>query len=239
MKKLLFTFTFVVSAFFLIGPLQARAQDVSISLYPSGGYAVLNNDFAVDIMLATGGKDTTMARVVLRFDPSKIRITKAQHGDLYCQYPEDDYAADNTKGIVILTGYCLDPYYNSSDGGGILGRITFKPLVEGNVTLSVEFDGQANSEKSVVMDNGSPPQNILISAPSGGSYTVVTSINQQSSGTPGQGTKLPGVGILDNKPILVGIGLICLAGTVFAVDLLIRSARKRGSVAGHNTQILH
>lgn len=193
----------------------SHAAGPDLSLYPGTGYAVLNKDFSIDIMLDTGGEDTTTTRAVFRFDPDKLQVIKAQHGDLYCQYPEDEYTVDNTGGWVMLTGFCLEPYYNSGSSPGLFGRITFRPQVEGIVTMNFEFNGNDEEWKSIVKDNGSPPQNILTNIPDNGTYTVVSSVPDPSAGTSGD---LPGVGIFDNNFVVWGLVLVSLSGSVLLID---------------------
>lgn len=206
---------FVCLSIFLGFANASHAAGPDLSLYPSTGYAVLNKDFSVDIMLDTGGEDTTTTHAVFRFDPDKLQVIKAQHGDLYCQYPEDEYTVDNTGGWIMLTGFCLDPYYNSGSSPGLFGRITFRPQVEGIVTMNFEFNGDDEEWKSIVKDNGSPPQCILTDTPTGGTYTVVSSVPDSSAGTSG---KLPGVGIFDNNFAVWGLVLVSLSGSVLLID---------------------
>lgn len=201
-----------------LGCSQVNAAGPQISLYPNSGYAVLNKDFAVDIMIDTEGESTTETHVVLKFDQSKIQVTKAQQGDLYCQYPDDGYSVNNTQGTVQLSGFCLDPYYQTSSQAEIFGRITFEPLVEGEVKIDFEFDGTEDEWKTYVKNNGSPPQNILTDFPEGGTYTVVSQVPSGTSSSSSSGSKLPGVGIFDNKLMifgyaLVGSGLLVLVGS--------------------------
>lgn len=211
-----------------VGAVSVGAASPSFSLYPSTGYALLGKDFAVDIMLDTGGENVTMARAVFRFDPTEVRVTKAEYGDLFCQYPEEDYTVDNTKGWVKLTGFCLDPYYNSSGTPGLFGRFTFIPLVEGETTFTFVSDYTDEEWESVVLNAGSPPQ--LLSGPSvsGGKYTAVTSID----GAPLADGSLPGVGLFDDKPVLLGSGLFALG--VAAVALWNGGRKEKQRAVGKN-----
>lgn len=240
MKKTVFKVCFIL--FFCVSVFSgfvraSYAAGPSLSLYPETGYAALNKDFSVDIMLDTGGEDTTTTRAVFRFDPDKLQVVEAQHGDLYCQYPEDEYTVDNEGGWVMLTGFCLDPYYNSGSSPGVFGRITFKPLIEGTVTMNFEFDGDDKEWKSIVKDNGSPPQNMLTNDPSGGTYTVVSSM-PSSSGTAGTTGKLPGVGIFDNNVVVWGLVLVSLAGSVLLVEWGIRILKTQLKTHDERTVII-
>ncbi len=218
-----------------------NAAGATLSLYPSSGYAVLNENFAVDIMLDTGGAETTSTQAVFRFDPDKIEVTKAQHGELYCDYPDDDYSVDNVDGWVKLTGFCLDPYYSSGSSEELFGRITFQPLVEGEVELEFVTTGTNEDWYSFVKDTGSPPEDILSSS-SDGRYTVVSEVPRDvSAGTTGttSGTeKLPGVGLLDGGFWHIGAGLLVLAGIVMVGDVVIGNFRRKMELRSERTVVV-
>ncbi|MDD3662209.1 MAG: hypothetical protein PHG63_04055 [Candidatus Dojkabacteria bacterium] len=203
-----------------------RAAVPTVKLYPATGYAELGKNFSIDIMLDTGGQDTISTQAVFRFDPSKVRVTKAEYGDLYCQYPTDEYTVDNTLGWVKLTGFCLDPAYNSGSSPGLFGRITFIPLVTGTTTFRFEETGSDDEWISKLTNDGSPPQAISPVMYTGGTYTIVSSVN--SGGSSGQGS-LPGVGLFDGKAAIYGGGLLACAGTVFVADTVIRRIRRKFS----------
>jgi hypothetical protein len=179
-------------------------------LYPSQGYALLGENFTVDIMLDTKGEQTTKAKAVIKFDPEFIRVTDARYGDLYCQYPEDEYAVDNQDGWIVLTGFCLDPYYSTSSEPELFGRFTFRPLKEGEVTLEFVTSNNTQEDRTITKDTGSPPQTMEVNT-EGGTYTIVSQI-QKDDGKDDE--ELPGVGIFDNKWIWAGLGLIGLAAAV-------------------------
>lgn len=235
-KKFVIQFILSVFVFLLVAtsrPIFAAGPE--LSLYPDSGYAILNKDFSVDIMLDTGGEETNMTRAVFRFDPEKVTVVKAQHGDLYCGYPEEDYAVDNTDGWVMLTGFCQDPYYKSDSTPGLFGRITFRPLVEGEVEFTFEFEGEDDDWNSVIMKAGSPPENVLMTAPEGGKYTVVTSLPQDGGTSTG---KLPGVGIFENKTLLLGISLFALSLLVLVIDVVVVLV-KRNAQNANKTVIIN
>jgi hypothetical protein len=222
------------TAFFVLGcffPL--RADAASMTLYPDRGYALLTKPFAVDIMLDTGSEDVMEARAVFRFDPTRVQVTKAEYADLFCQYPEDQYAVDNTAGWIKLTGYCNDPYYNSDGTPGLFGRFTFEPIMEG--TVEFEFIDSYDDEDwiSHLLDTSSPPQEITGVQYTGGTYAVVSSVGPVDGGNgDGTRTKLPGVGIFDDKRVL--LGAVLLGGSVLVVvgERMIRARRKSGNDQG-------
>lgn len=199
-------FAFVVFQYVLFA-VPAGAEAASMTLYPKTGYALIAKPFAVDVMLDTGGKDVTEARAVFRFDPKKVQVTKAEYGELFCQYPEDEYAVDNDAGWIKLTGYCNDPYYNSNGMPGLLGRFTFEPKVEGTVDFDFVKDYDDENWVSRIMNTSSPPQEISGVQYENASYTLVANITQNNNGTEGKGGKLPVVGLFDNWIVFGGAAL--------------------------------
>jgi hypothetical protein len=228
MKRSWFIASLFVTVAMLLLPAAARAAGPSFTLYPSTGYALIGENFAVDVMLDTGGENVTMARAVFRFDPTEVRVTKAEYGELFCQYPEDDYTVDNTLGWVKLTGFCLDPYYNSSGTPGLFGRFTFVPLVQGETTFTFVRDYTDEEWESALMNAGSPPQQLSGLSVSGGTYTAVASID---GAQPVDGT-LPGVGLFDDKRVLLGSGLFALG--IAAVVTWNAGSREKKQRAGKN-----
>ncbi len=224
---------FVAFLGFIVLSSSANAANPSLSLYPATGYALLGKNFTVDIMLDTGGEDTTTARAVFRFDPEKLRVTKAEYAELYCQYPEDEYTVDNTLGWVKLTGFCLDPYYNSGSTAGLFGRITFVPLVEDVITLDFVETYKDDEWESMIMDAGSPPQEILGLQVSNGSYTVVSQIDGGSTTE-----KLPGVGLWDDNKVVIGVIFVAGALVVLVGGSVAVSALRKKKSGGDRTVIV-
>lgn len=220
--------TVALAYLFIVSLCPARANAASMALYPERGYALLNKPFAVDIMLDTGGEDTTEARAVFKFDRTRVKVTKAEYADLFCQYPEDQYAVDNSAGWIKLTGYCNDPYYNSNGTPGLFGRFTFEPIMEGIVQFDFVDSYEDEDWISRILDTSSPPQELSGMSFSGGTYTVVSSVEPVNNGDKnGTKTKLPGVGILDDKRILLGATLIAAGAFVFVLDRVIRRSGNR------------
>lgn len=213
----------------------AAAADPSMTLFPTSGYAVLGKAFSVDILVDTGGAETTFTRAVFRFDPSQVRVTKAEYGDLYCEYPEDEYTVDNTLGWVKLTGFCQDDYYTSDGAPGLFGRITFTPLVEGNASFMFVTEYEDEEWESTMIEAGSPPQTITGIDYGGGTftYTVVSSIPDGND----QG-QLPGVGLFDERWVLTGIGLVAVGVLLAVGGRLYRSAHERHRFGSDRTVVI-
>jgi len=215
-----------VFLFICVCAVPSQAAAVSMTLYPDRGYALLDKPFAVDVMLDSEGEDLMEVRAVFRFDPTRVTVTKAEYGELFCQYPEDEYAVDNSAGWIKLTGYCNDPYYNSNGTPGLFGRFTFEPRMEG--TVDFEFVETYDDELwiSRALDTGSPPQEIMGIDYEGGTYTVVSSITPPDDGTNHE-TKLPGVGIFDDNKIVFGAILLGCAALVLGAERVIHGIKQR------------
>jgi hypothetical protein len=194
-------------------------------LHPSTGYALLGENFTVDIMLDTKGQETTTTKAVIKFDPDTIEVTEAQHGDLYCQYPEDEYTVDNQEGWIVLTGFCLDPYYSTASEAELFGRFTFQPIKEGETELKFITENSSQEDKTLAKDTGSPPQTISLTT-EGAQYAIV------SEGQPGDGdgdgdgdSDLPGVGIFDRTWVWLGGGLMGIAGAIIVSSPIIKKLK--------------
>ncbi|MEA3357160.1 MAG: hypothetical protein U9Q67_01890 [Patescibacteria group bacterium] len=215
-----------------------NAADPTMYLFPESGYALLNQNFAVDIMLDSGGNDLKSTRAVFGFDPAKLQVVEAQHGELFCQYPEDEYSVDNENGWVMLTGFCQDEPYNSGSEPGLFGRITFKSLIEGELSLNFEFDGSGDEWQTWMLDTMSPPQQISMSTPGGGTYMVVSEIPVgQVDTSPGSTGTLPGVGIFDDKWFMVGLLLVSASVLVVIIDSVVSWVKRLNR--DDNTVIIH
>ncbi len=216
-KYLIFFILLTVCLFAWCKP--AYGAGASIRLYPNTGYASLGSEFSVDIMLDTAGEETNQTVVVLKYDPAKLEVTKAEYGDLYCDYPDDKSSIDNTEGILKITGFCQQPYKTNGEAG-LFARITFQSLVEGVTRVTFEYDGSDDEWMTSVMSVDSPPENILTVAPARGTYTVISKTSKPT------GPKLPGVGLFDSKWVYVGGGLIGGGVLAFAVIEVISFAKR-------------
>lgn len=198
-----------------------------MTLYPKTGYALIGAPFAVDVILDTGSEDVTEARAVFRFDPEKVQVTKAEYGELFCQYPEDEYAVDNDSGWIKLTGYCNDPYYNSDGVPGLFGRFTFEPKIEGTIGFSFVDDDDDDEWVSRIMDTSSPPQELPDVEFEGASYTLVAEITPNNDGNEGKSGNLPSVGFFDRWVVIAGGALLFGGLSGFLIQRLISSAQRR------------
>ena len=196
------------------------AANPNFTLSPSTGFVITNADFTTDIKIDSAGKSLTLARAVLIFDPAKLKITKVEKNNaIFCQWPADQQTTDNTNGVVMLTGFCqsgASNLYKTVGNPDVFARITFKPLKDGEIKLEWEFTGNDEPFKSAILENGSPPLNVLTSRPTSALFTAAaaTATTNTNSGTT-TGTT-PVTGIDDMRSVLIGLGIILGSIMVFA-----------------------
>lgn len=220
-KKYLKT-TILVSFFlciFFVTP--AKAADPSFSLYPAGGVVTnKSKGFTVDVLVNSGGQKLTSARFVITFDPKYLQVTDAQRNNsLFAQWPDDDATIDNTNGVLMLTGFSqsgTDTLYTTGTSSDIMARITFKIVQEGSTTLDWEFSGADDDFKSVLLTEGSPPQNILKIKPASATFTI--------------GKEIVQTGIAWNKYVLVGGVVLILFGGLMIFSKSDRFTKKKGTI---------
>jgi hypothetical protein len=181
-KRYFFT---IISVFILaISPVtKAFAAEPSFSFYPdSGVVANLEDGFTVDVMIDTAGQEVTSARFTITFDPNILQLAKAERNNsLFEQYPDDESSLDNTNGVVMLTGFTQsgssDLYVTEGDSD-LFARLTFDVLKKGEVTLDWEFTGSEDLFDTYILEEGSPPQNILDTKPSSATFEIGDIVNQ-------------------------------------------------------------
>jgi hypothetical protein len=230
-------FLFAATAFL---PSPAMAASPRIYLYPQTGYALLGENFTADIMLDTRGSDTTKVKAVIEFDPELVEVTEAKHGDIFCQYPEDEYTVDNQEGWIVLTGFCLDPIYRTSSEAELFGRFTFRPRKEGTVDMDFITENGTDDNYTLAMDTSSPPQVIDVTA-EGAQYTIASDVSPGDPGKdPGDGDgddDLPDVGSFDTNIFWIGGGLIGLGAGIFISSGLISKIKNASQKRNKRTII--
>lgn len=157
------------------------AAEPSFSLSPGSGRVKSKSTFITDLLIDSNGKEVNFARAVISFDPEYVQVVKAErNASLFCAYPEDEQSIDNEQGLLMISGFCQSGSgtpYTTSDEADVLARITFKSLQSGNISLKWEYSGEDELFKTVIMKDGSPPQNILLLKPRDASFTAVASLS--------------------------------------------------------------
>lgn len=193
---------------------QAMGTSPGLSLYPSEGSVERGEDFVVDALVDTKGEDVVLVRAVLNFDPEFLEVKDAQRNeDTMCDWPEAEQLVDNNEGLVMATGFCQsggeEGTYATTGEADIFVRLTFATLKEGSTTLQWEYSGFDEPESSVIMTDGSPPQNILELDEGSLEYTYNITLEEEP--------KMPETGI----PVFENISsTFVLGGSVFLLALV-------------------
>ncbi len=211
-------FSLILLGIFFVSPI--KASDPAFSLYPAGGVVTnKNNGFTVDVMIDSGGEALTSARFVITYDPEYLQLKKAEKNNaLFAQWPEDETSIDNTNGVVMLTGFSqsgTDTLYTTENEPEVMARLSFEVLKLGKTTLDWEFSGSDDNFKSVMLTDGSPPQNVLETKPSAATFTIEKEIVNTA--------------IAWNRYVLIG-GLVLILFGAFMMFSQPRRFTKKGTI---------
>jgi hypothetical protein len=160
-----------------VKPTLVSAAQPTFSLYPKGGTVVnKNNGFVVDIIIDSAAEKLTSAKFTLLFDPEILQLKKAERNNtLFSQFPEDESSLDNENGVVLLTGFTqsgANTLYQTSEKPDVFARLTFNVLKEGEAILDWEYGGTSTTFNTLMLKDGSPPQNILNTKPESATFTI-------------------------------------------------------------------
>ncbi len=167
-KKLLIIF--LVSVFFVFSTTNLFAEGATFSFYPEGGIIVNGSEgFTVDVLIDTSGEEVMSAKFVTLFDPTVLRLKKAQrNSSLFESWPEEESSIDNDNGVVMLSGFSQSGASTpllTSNGPEVMARLTFEVLREKTTYLDWEYDTNNGVFDTQIMKDGSPPQNLLTAKP--------------------------------------------------------------------------
>lgn len=206
LKKIVIVFVIAVSIFNALTE-RSFASDATFSFYPEGGIVKnISNGFIVDVLLDSGDEDITKARFTINFDPTILKLVKAnKNNTLFEQWPEDESTLDNKNGVVMLTGFTQSGnsgLYNSKGEPDVMARLEFEIISKNTKEIKLDFEYSGSDElfSSVIMKDGSPPQNILSSKPDSAVFTYGGYVNPSTAIEPSH------VGIAIGI-ILIGIGV--------------------------------
>lgn len=215
--------TILILFAFSVNPKPASASgSASYSITPSNGFVTEGSRFTIDVLIDTAGTEVTQARAVITFDPTRVRLYNAsRNNSLFAQFPTDGQSTDNTNGVVMVTGFSQsgeDELYATSGEPDVFVRLTFDALRSGTVQFEWEYSGSDQPFKSVIMANGSPPQNILNTRPQSATFTI-----QASSTTPPP--VVPDTAVRDYLPLYVG-GITLIGGALifFGGNMLVNAS---------------
>ncbi len=217
-KLVVFVLTLIILG---ISPILGHAASPTFFFYPqNGSVRDSSKGFTVDILIDSAGERITKARLAVTFDPTKIQVVKANRNNtLFDQWPEDESTIDNRRGMVMLTGFTQSggtkSLYMTEGEPDVMARLEFEVITEekGEILLNFEYSGSDDLFKSVIMKEGSPPQNVLASQPESAKFAL-------------RGFTSPSTAI---EPSHLGIvaGFVLIAVGIFISNSKVSSFRKR------------
>lgn len=196
-----FTFSILLLNLFFLKVTPVNAQSGSASLYfsPASATSTVGSTFDIQIMVNTGGEDTTTVIADLTYSSSELEVVSIDDtSSVYDNSAEEDYS---TAGTILITRYMSGG--GSYNGTGEVLTITFSSLAEGTATLAFTSDAS-------LMNDDLTPLDILDSTGTA-SVTISTST----------GGSLPNAGISDHMTTLyllfLGSILILSGITLFLI----------------------
>jgi hypothetical protein len=162
------------------------------------------------IVVNTGGAEVVKIKTVLKYNPSLLKLDTNSinaNGNMQCNWPDDQNVNDQQNGVLMFTADCSTSPYKSSgtadDGlGDYFITFDFKALSAGTASVDWLYSGTDDGQSTVLMENQSPPQNILLSAPD--SATIVIGGGSNTN---------PNTGLFDQSPYLIA-GFLGIGGII-------------------------
>lgn len=148
----------------------------TFTLNPDAGTLVNGETFIIDILIDSEGDEIIQATAVLTFDPSLVQIVKAErNSSLFATYPDGNQSTDNENGVLMLTGFSQSgaaaPYKTTGEPD-VFARVTFTAINEGELRVEWEYTGFDDPFKTIMLSDGSPPQNTMDGEPAAGRYAI-------------------------------------------------------------------
>lgn len=122
----------------------ALAADGNLYFSPSST-TVANNCYPkLDVMLDTGGQETTGVDVIINYDSAKLEVHNLSQGTLYTSYDTLDTA---TAGKIVIQARALpaETFYTTAGTGQKLATIMFHSKQNGDSTVTFKYLGQGNT----------------------------------------------------------------------------------------------
>ncbi len=117
-------------------------NDEVVLSYKGTGKAAVNQEYNMSLMLNSGSVNVNAAGIYLKFDPEKLKVTKIDTLNSFCQfYPEKKF--DNNMGTISLACGSPHPGYR---GESELIKVTFLPVATG--TTNILMDTKSSILKS-------------------------------------------------------------------------------------------
>ena len=211
----------------LISPIYTLAAN--FSFYPSNGTVKSTSRiFTVDILIDSEGADITSARFAIKFNPTQVRVVKAsKNNTLFNLWPEDESTIDNSRGMLMLTGFTQSgtekSLYKTVSNPDVIARVEFEVITESkdDVVLSFEYSGSNELFKSSIMQEGSPPQNVLLVKPEDAVFSLGRFKSPQTAIEPTY------IGVIVGL-VLIGVGIFIVNSKISLFE------RRRGTIVYHD-----
>lgn len=224
------------------------AVEPQLYMTPDTGFVKVGEEFIVDIMINSPDNELNLVRVSLNFDPNMVKVVKAERNEaIFCNWVDDQQKIDNSSGVIILTGFCQsgeDNLYQTNGGADVLARIAFEPINDGNITISWEYDGTESELMTVMTEDGSPPQNVLLTKPDNALFTAATTTsttnnNGNNSGTSTtQNQSTPQTSIINNSTY-IGVGFVVTGAFVLTTLSIYQVIQKKNNSRKIKTVVVY
>lgn len=172
---------FVALLILSLSSISIYAAQPSFSFYPSSGIVKnIQEGFTVDVLIDSGGFEIGKARGVIKFDPEIVQLrTAMRNNSLFEEWLTDESSTDNTKGIVILTGYTsedgITSLYKTDGDPDVFARLKFDIVTtKTNEDVELTFGYNETDEllNSIIMTSGTSGTDVLDSQPSSAVFSL-------------------------------------------------------------------
>jgi len=186
-----------------------------LKINPTLGRVVKGETFLIDVLIDSEGNSLTEVTAVIVFDPTLIQIREVTRNEgLFTTFPDNEQTTDNENGVIMITGFTQSgsgTLYKTSGNSDVLMRISFEAIESGTVDFDWEFSGSNEPFKSVLMKDGSPPQNVLSNKPSSVTFTIL-----EDAG----GNTTPTTGLMDGTNLSFAFGIF-VAGIALTLGIVV------------------
>jgi hypothetical protein len=135
----------------LVRPSAIRAASANLYISPSSQTIGVNCTTTVDVMLDTGGQETTGVDVIINFDSSKLTATNVAKGSLYSSYETTDFSIPG-KVVIQARALANETFMTTAGSGQKLATITFSSKAVGSVSLTFKYLGQGDTTDTNVIN---------------------------------------------------------------------------------------
>jgi hypothetical protein len=192
-NKLTIVINFVFLAAYLMLGRKALAADANVFFSPSST-SVENNCYpSLDIMLDTGGQETTGVDVIIYYDQTKLAVHTLSQGALYSTYETIEDVPSQGKIVIQARALVDETFYTVAGEGEKFATITFYSTAYGTANVAFKYDGQGVTTDTNVTDlNGNDILGTSVSDAS-----VIVSSGASCPGATSTITPTPGSGSTD------------------------------------------